>query len=80
MDWRETVLGFSAHASPAVGGRYYVERLAGGWIVDHESRDLDGQWCIRHIEGQWATLKEAKAAAEADNAARSQGTGQCGTA
>jgi hypothetical protein len=63
MDWRETVLGFSAHASPAVGGRYYVERLAGGWIVDHEARDLDGQWCIRHIEGQWATLKEAKAAA-----------------
>ena len=43
MDWRETVLGFSAHASPAVGGRYYVERLAGEWIVDHEARDLGGR-------------------------------------
>ena len=39
---------------------YHVERLAGGWIVDHAAHDLDGQWCIRHIEGSWSTLEEPK--------------------
>ena len=36
---------------------YHVERHRGGFVAEHEARDLDGQW--------WSTLKEAQAAAEA---------------
>ena len=40
MNWRETVLGFSAMASPEVGGRYHIERPPGYfWIVEHEARE-----------------------------------------
>ncbi len=72
MDWRKTILGHSARASPEVGGRYHVDRLVGGWIVHHAARDLDGQWCIRQVEDSRSTLEEAKAAAETDNQARAQ--------
>ena len=73
MNWRETVLGFSAMASPEVGGRYHIERPPGYfWIVEHEARDASGQWCLRRIEGPWATIEEAKTGAEADNLARAQ--------
>ena len=42
------------------------------WIVEHEARDASGQWCLRRIEGPWATIEEAKTGAEADNLARAQ--------
>ena len=68
MDWRKTSLGFSAMAAAAGGGRYRVERPPGYfWTVEHEARDAAGQWCLRRIEGPWATIEEAKAGAEADN-------------
>ena len=51
-------------ASPEVGGRYHIERPPGYfWIVEHEARDASGQWCLRRIEGPWATIEEAKTGA-----------------